>query len=416
MMKRLFQWLSEKDRRCHAAVEAASSLAFFLDSVSLLPSPLKDSRVLRTPFHKQHVENGAKLVDFAGWEMPIMYKSIIEEHRQVRTVGGLFDVSHMGRLKFTGKDARRLIERITTRRVSDMKEFTCRYGLVCNEQGGVLDDILIYRYEDHWLLVVNASNREKILSHIKAVAAADGLSVKVEDITQSTGMLALQGPRVIEQIARFSSEVPALKRYGFCVKSLLIVKLTISRTGYTGEDGVEVIMPARMPDMAIKMMLSSGGAEGQAIMQPIGLGARDTLRMEAAMPLYGHELDEQTDPLSAGLNFAVSLDKGDVTGDAGPFIGQKALQQIAAQGVKRKLIGLRLNSKRTARQGMPLKRHDATVGIVTSGCMSPTLGYPIAMAYVEAAHAEAGNMMQVALGGSMIDAQVVPLPFYKRAR
>lgn len=372
--------------------------------------------MLRTPFYKQHVENGAKLVDFAGWEMPIMYKSIIEEHRQVRTAGGLFDVSHMGRLKITGKDARKLIERITTRRVSDMKEFTCRYGLVCNEQGGVLDDILIYRYDDYWLLVVNASNREKIVGHIKAVVAAESMSVKVDDITQSTGMLALQGPKVIEQIARFSSEVPALKRYSFCVKSLLIVKLTISRTGYTGEDGVEVIMPARMPDMAIKMMLSSGGAEGQAIMQPIGLGARDTLRMEAAMPLYGHELDEQTDPLSAGLNFAVSLDKGDVAGDIGPFIGQKALQQIAAQGVKRKLIGLKLNSKRTARQGMPLKRHDATVGIVTSGCMSPTLGYPIAMAYVEASHADVGNMMQVALGGSMIDAQVVPLPFYKRAK
>jgi len=372
--------------------------------------------VLRTPFYKNHVENGAKLVDFAGWEMPIMYKSIIEEHRQVRTTGGLFDVSHMGRVKITGKDARKLVERITTRRVSDMKENTCRYGLVCNEQGGVLDDIIVYRYDDYWLLVVNASNREKILAHIKTVVAAESMSVKIDDLTLSTGMLALQGPKVIEQIARFSSEVPALKRYSFCVKSLLIVKVTISRTGYTGEDGVEVIMPAKMPSMAINMVLNSGGEEGKAVMQPIGLGARDTLRMEASMPLYGHELDEQTDPLSAGLTFAVSLDKGDVTGDSGPFIGQEALKKIAAQGPAKKLVGLQLSSKRTARQGMPLKRNDATVGIVTSGCMSPTLGYPIAMAYVDASSAEVGTVMQVALGSSMVDAQVVPMPFYKRAK
>ncbi len=372
--------------------------------------------MLRTSFYKYHVEHGAKLVDFAGWEMPIMYKSILDEHRQVRTAGGLFDVSHMGRLKITGKDARKLIERITTRRVSDMKENTCRYGLVCNEAGGVLDDIIVYRYDDYWMLVVNASNREKILKHMQTVLAAEKHAAKIDDQTLSTSMLAFQGPKVIEQIGRFSSEVPALKRYSFCVKSLVIVKITISRTGYTGEDGVEVIMPARMPDMAMKMVMNSAGAEGQAIMQPIGLGARDTLRMEASMPLYGHELDEQTDPLAAGLHFAVSLDKGDVAGDAGPFIGQAALKSIAADGSKRKLVGLKLDSKRTARQGMPLRKGDATIGIVTSGCLSPTLGYPIAMAYVDAAHAAAGTTMQVALGGSVIDAQVVPMPFYKRPK
>jgi len=372
--------------------------------------------VLRTPFYNYHVEHGAKLVDFAGWEMPIMYRSIIEEHKQVRAAGGLFDVSHMGRLKITGKDARKLIERIATRRVSDMKENTCRYALVCNEAGGVLDDILVYRYEDDWMLVVNASNREKIVAHLNAVLASEKFNAKLDDQTTSTAMLALQGPKVIEQIARFSSEVPALKRYSFCVKSLLIVKLTISRTGYTGEDGVEVILPARIPDMAMKMILNSGGEEGKAVMQPIGLGARDTLRMEASMPLYGHELDEQTDPLSAGLNFAVSLDKGDLAGDAGPFIGQPALRKVAAEGPKRKLVGLKLDSKRTARQGMPLKKNDSTIGTVTSGCVSPTLGYPIAMAYVLAEHSAAGTTMQVALGGSMIDAQVVATPFYKRGK
>jgi aminomethyltransferase len=328
----------------------------------------------------------------------------------------LFDVSHMGRLKIAGRDARRLIERVATRRVSDMKEGACRYSLVCNEAGGVLDDIIIYRYEDDWMLVVNASNREKIVRHLAAVVAAEKLNTKVDDQTTSTGMIALQGPKVMEQVARFSSEVPALKRYTFCVKSLLVVRLTISRTGYTGEDGVEVVMPARIPDFVFKKVFSSGGEEGGAVLQPIGLGARDTLRMEASMPLYGHELDEQTDPLSAGLNFAVSLDKGEAAGDAGPFIGQAALKKVAAEGVKRKLVGLRLDSKRTARQGMPLKKSDASIGVVTSGCLSPTLGYPIAMAYVDPAQAQIGTTMQVALGGSMVDAQVVPMPFYKRGK
>lgn len=371
--------------------------------------------MLRTPFHKYHVEHGAKLVDFAGWEMPILYKSIIDEHKQVRAAGGLFDVSHMGRLKITGKDARRLIERIATRRVSNMKDYACRYSLVCNEQGGVLDDILVYRYEDHWMLVVNASNRLKILAHLQSVVAAQSFAAKIEDLTTSTAMIALQGPKVIDQIARFSSEVPGLKRYTFCVKNLLITKLTISRTGYTGEDGVEVILPARMIDMFIGMVLKSMGEEGRAVLQPIGLGARDSLRLEAGMPLYGHELDEQTDPISAGLTWAVSLDKGDDGSDTPRFIGQDALKKVAVAGPARKLVGLKLDGRRTARQGMVVRQGEATVGRVTSGCLSPTLGYPIAMAYVDAALTAEGTALQIDLGGSATPALVVPLPFFKRA-
>ena len=363
-----------------------------------------------------HVERGAKLVDFAGWEMPIMYKSIIEEHKQVRAAGGMFDVSHMGRLKLSGRDAQKLIDKVATRRISDQKEETCRYSLVCNEQGGVLDDIIIYRYDDHWMLVVNASNREKILKHLQAHAA--DLKVKIDDLTLSTSMLALQGPKVMENIAKFSGEVPALKRYSFCVKSFLFVKVTISRTGYTGEDGVEVILPAKMPQSLLNMVLHSGGVAAEQVMQPAGLGARDSLRLEAGMPLYGHELDENTDPLSAGLNFAVALDKGENSafpGESG-FIGQAALKRIAADGPKRKLVGLKLEGKRTARQGMPVTKDGGAAGVVTSGCLSPTLGYPIAMAYVDAAQSAVGNALQVDLGGKPTDAQVVPLPFFKRPK
>lgn len=367
--------------------------------------------MLRTPFYSFHKEHGAKFVDFAGWEMPILYTSILEEHRQVRAAGGLFDVSHMGRLKISGRHARRLMERLLTRRVSDMEPLSCRYSMICNDQGGVLDDVVVYRFSDHWLLVVNASNRAKIIEHIKAVKA--DLVVDLQDQTESTAMVALQGPKVMETVGKFSREVPTLKRYHFCTKNLLILKMTISRTGYTGEDGIEVILPANMANMAIKLLVKESPDPNNAVMKPTGLGARDTLRMEAGMPLYGHELHEQIDPLSAGLAFAVSLDK-DQDENGEKFIGQDALKSIAAQGPKQKLVGLKLEGKRTPRQGMKVMRGDSAVGQVTSGCLSPTLGYPIAMAYVESASAAIDQVLAVNLGSETVAAQVVKLPFYKR--
>ena len=376
---------------------------------------VKDLRVLQTPFYQFHLDHGAKMVDFAGWQMPMMYGSIHEEHKQVRTCGGLFDVSHMGRIKLGGRHARQLLERVLTRRVSDMKEHACRYSLVCNEQGGVLDDVIVYRFEYHWLLVVNASNREKILKHLNAHIG--DWAVKIEDQTESTAMVALQGPTVMEQIGRFSTEVPGLARYHFCIKNLMIMKMTISRTGYTGEDGVELILPAATANMAMKLLLRDGGSadDPETVgIKPAGLGARDTLRMEAAMPLYGHELDETIDPISAGLGFAVSLDKdGNEHGQA--FIGQEALQKIADQGPTRQLVGLKLEGRRTARQGMNVCQGDDKVGQITSACLSPTLGYPIAMAYVDPQWLTVGDTATVKIGAQRVEAQVVKLPFYKRA-
>jgi len=366
--------------------------------------------LLKTPFHSYHEEQGAQLVDFAGWEMPIRYGSIIEEHKQVRESGGLFDVSHMGRIEFVGSGARRFLERLLTRRVSDMPDYACRYSLVCNERGGVLDDVIVYRFPDKWMLVVNAANREKLLTHFDTVRG--DLDLKITDITSKTAMVAIQGPAVMPLIGKFSSEVPALKRYRFCVKNLLLFKLIISRTGYTGEDGVEVILPAKAAGMAVKLLLK----DGADAVKPAGLGARDSLRIEAGMPLYGHELDEDTDPFSAGLGFAVSLDKDqDENGES--FIGQEALKQIHEQGPPRRLIGVRLEGRRTPRQGNAvLNEAGEQLGAVTSGCLSPTLGQPVAMAYVRPDSIDVGGQVIVAIGSGRAKGEVMTLPFYRRER
>ncbi|MGA1016706.1 MAG: glycine cleavage system aminomethyltransferase GcvT [Phycisphaerales bacterium] len=368
--------------------------------------------LLKTPFHAYHVEQGGRMVDFAGWEMPLLFTSILEEHRQVRTSGGFFDVSHMGRLRFSGRHARRFLDRVCTRRVLGMENGQCRYSLVCNEQGGCRDDVLIYAIDDdEFLMVCNASNRAKLLEHFEAQRG--DMVFKMKDETESTAMVAIQGPKVMEVIGRFSREIPTLKRYRFARKNLLVIKLLVSRTGYTGEDGVEVILPAGgLARQALKLMLDADGGESD-LLKPAGLGARDTLRMEAGMPLYGHEIEEDVDPLTAGLGFAVSLDKGEGDDRAGRFIGQDALQRIHAEGPARRLVGIRLTGRRSPRQGMKVLHNGEEVGRVTSGCVSPTLEVPIAMALVASAAAEVGTGLEVDLGRETSAGEVVPMPFYK---
>lgn len=368
----------------------------------------------KTPFNKFHIDRNAKFVNFAGWEMPISFGSVIDEHHQVRQSGGLFDISHMGRFKISGRHARRLLERVLTRYITDMEDKTCRYSLVCNEHGGVMDDVLVYKFPKYYMLVVNASNREKIFAHLEKLISDDQMVVKLEDQTFSTAMIALQGPGVMEKIGEVSREVPTLKRYAFCEKNMLILKLTISRTGYTGEDGIEIIMGAGMAEKAIKLLVKEPKAGEKLVMGSVGLAARDTLRLEAAMPLYGHELSETIDPLSAGLDFAVNLNKDELD-RGGKFIGMDALKAIKDQGLKQKRIGLKFEGKRTPRQDMAVVKTGNKVGFVTSGCLSPTLGYPIAMAYVNVEDAELGTKLSVELGnGKTIDGEVVALPFYKK--
>jgi aminomethyltransferase len=375
--------------------------------------------MLKTPLHQFHLDHKAHMVDFAGWDMPLYYSSLTAEHHQVRKSGGLFDVSHMGRVRMTGRHSRRLIERLCTRKIHDMVAGQCRYSLVCNEQGGVKDDVIVYRYDDDdFTIVVNASNREKLLKHFESVRAASDLSVKIDDQTKDTAMVALQGPAIIPLIGKFSREVPALKKYRFAVKNLMIIKLTVSRTGYTGEDGVEVILPAGMVGLALKFLLQDVDmSKDDAKIKPTGLGCRDTLRTEAGMPLYGHELGEEINALECGVDFAIALDK-DQDGKGEPFIGMGALKTtMAGGGPARKLVGLVVEGKRAARPGMAIKAGGQEVGIVTSGCPSPTLGDQlggcIAMGFVTRAAAERGDELEVDTGKGTLRARMNPLPFYK---
>jgi len=372
--------------------------------------------MLKTPVHSFHVEHGGQMVDYAGWEMPIRYGSVIDEHHQTRNSGSVFDVSHMGRLELKGLHAKRLLERVCTRRMTGMVEGQCRYGLVCNEQGGVHDDVIaMKRDDDKFLLVCNGANRAKIVGHLQGVIDERGLKVKMTDTTEKTAMVAIQGPKVMDLIGSVSREIPTLKRYRFLEKNLMIIKVLVARTGYTGEDGVEVILPASAVGMAMKMLMKEVDPDDpNAVLKPAGLAARDSLRLEAGMPLYGHELEEDINALESGLGFAIHLDKS-VEADGETFIGQEAL--IATRdsgGPKRKLIGIEIEGKRTARQGMAVTISGTEAGVVTSGCLSPTLGKSIAMGYVATGQAEPGTAVEIDTGRAVLAGTIVPLPFYKR--
>ena len=360
-----------------------------------------------------HVDYKAHLGEYAGYEMPLYYSSPMAEHKQVRSSGGIFDVSHMCRARITGRHARRFLESVCTRRISDMQNGQCRYSLVCNEQGGVKDDVIVYRFDDDdYLMVINASNRDKVLAHFAEIVKVREYVLKIDDQTDSTVMVALQGPKVIDQIG--STEIKGLKRYRFCVKNLLMAKAVISRTGYTGEDGIEAMFPSAMLPL-IKSMLFSGfdmGAENAPI-KPAGLVARDTLRTEASMPLYGHELGEDICALSCGVDFAISMDKH--TQERGErFIGQDALEKIkAAGGPDTLLVGMFIEGKRTARQGMTIHSGGNKVGVVTSACPSPTLDRCIAMGFVPRAQTAVGTKLEIDTGRGVINAEVTQMPFYK---
>ena len=364
----------------------------------------------RTPFHDFHVAAGAKLVDFAGWEMPILYRGIVEEHEQTRKSGSVFDVSHMGRLYFTGRDAARFLDHVVTRNVSEQKVGQSRYSLVCNELGGVMDDVIVSRDERHWLVVCNASNREKLVGYFQAVRQEKNFDVQLDDRTETTAMAAVQGPKVIDKLSDvLPTDLKAMKRYTFQGDEVMMTRYTVFRSGYTGEDGVELVIPAKAAALAMRMLGDGSNDHEGATVRPAGLGARDTLRLEAGMPLYGHELGESIDPLSAGLTWAVDLGGKE-------FVGAEALREKMARGLKRRLVGLELEGRRIARQGTPVKDANGSrvVGEVSSGTFSPTLQKSIAMAFVDTALGE-GATVQADLKGTLNPARVVKLPFYKRA-
>lgn len=365
--------------------------------------------MLRTPLYDTHKALGARLIDFGGWEMPVMYRGINDEHLYTRTAASAFDVSHMGRLIFAGADAEALLQHVCTRNVGKLAVGRSGYSHVCNEQGGILDDVIVSRFENQWLMVCNAGNREKIVSHLRANAS--GRNVTMEDTTTQTVMIAIQGPATMKLLGDYLTKYlpidPAkLARYGFVAGSYMGQKYAIFRSGYTGEDGVEVVVGAGT-GVLLWDFLTKESDSGRVQVKPAGLGARDTLRLEAGMPLYGHELSEQVDPISAGCAWAVDLTK--------EFIGAAALRRIAADGPRRKIAGLALEGKRIARQGAKVFAGDREVGEVTSGTLSPTLEKSIAMAYVDSAVLSAGASLAVEIRDARIGATVVPLPFYKRA-
>jgi len=357
----------------------------------------------KTPLFQCHTDCGATFVAFAGYTLPVQYPTgIISEHNAVRTAAGLFDVSHMGEIELSGKDALKNLNHLLTNDFSSMVDGRVRYSVMCNEQGGCVDDLIVYRFnEELYWLVVNASNRQTDVDWIRSHAFGD---VGINDISDRIALIALQGPLAKTILLKLIPEdaLPA-KYYTFRDDVMICgIKCLISQTGYTGEAGYEIYLSNDdAPDMW-NLLLESGKDLG---LIPCGLGARDTLRLEAAMPLYGHEMDDQISPLETGLNFAVKMGKAD-------FIGKKALEERGTPVIKR--IGLKITGRGIAREHCEVYIGDTCIGHTTSGTHAPFLKYPIAMALVKTDSVEIGSQVEIDVRGRHITAEVIPLPFYKR--
>ena len=339
------------------------------------------------------------MVPFGGWDMPVQYTGIIEEHRTVRTAVGLFDVSHMGEFEVEGPDVVAVLQRLTTNDVATLEIGQVQYSLLCYPDGGIVDDLTLYRLApDRFMLTVNAGNIDKDWQWV----TAHGAGARWRNISQDTGLVAVQGPKAEALVGRLAScDVKKIGYYRFAAGTVAGVTAVISRTGYTGEDGFELYCPARGTAEVWKALRDSGKAEGAA---PIGLGARDTLRLEMRYALYGNDIDETTNPLEAGLGWVVKPGKGD-------FIGRDAIEKVRAAGPARKLVGIEMAERAVARHGYPVVRDGAGVGSVTSGSYGPSVDRYIGMAYVATPHAAVGTALGVEIRGQVKPAHVVKTPF-----
>jgi aminomethyltransferase len=361
--------------------------------------------MLRTPLYEAHKKAGARLVPFAGWEMPVQYAGVLPECRAVREGVGLFDVSHMGRIRVHGEAAVPFLQYLTVNDVSQLSPEggQAQYSLFCRDAGGIIDDIIVYRLgRNEFIVVVNASNREKDLAWMRHHAVGQGELV-LEDETGQTALIAVQGPRAIALVDALSDrEVASLPRFGLDETVVAGVQTLAARTGYTGEDGVELFCRAEEARALWQNLVDKGGA-------PCGLGARDTLRLEAALPLYGHEMDEHTHPYEARLGWVVRTQKH------GDFVGKNALSQLKDAAKRKRLVGLEMEGRAIPRDGYPVHAPEGggPVGVVTSGTFSPMRGKGIALARVDAAHAATGTRVEVLIRDARHGARVVPLPFYK---
>ena len=355
-----------------------------------------------TPFNAQHRAAGAKLVDFAGYEMPVRYTGDVREHLAVRNSVGLFDISHMGEFRVRGAGALDYVQRAVTNDVAALAEGQALYSPMCRPDGGIVDDILVYRSADHFMLVVNASNIAKDFAWLQGSVPT---GVTLEDLSDQTALLAVQGPKAAALLA---GHVPAaaldLGYYRFLEGEAFGAPAVISRTGYTGEDGFELYFDPRHGERVWEGLTTAGRDVG---LEPVGLGARDTLRLEMGYMLYGNDIDDTTTPLEAGLGWTVKLAKPQ-------FAGRDVLVKQKEQGTTRKLVGLEAEGRRVPRHGMSVEREGRAIGVVTSGTFSPSLERGIAMAYVESPAAAMGTPLDVVAGATRIPARVVKRPFYTR--
>jgi len=353
----------------------------------------------------KHEELGARMVDFAGWYMPVQYAGIVEEHRAVRQSAGLFDVSHMGELWVEGPQAAEALSHALVSDPAAQEIGRARYSMICADDGGIIDDLIVYRLgEQRFLVVANAGNAPTVASELHA--RITDFDAALDDASSRTALLALQGPTALAILEGLTeADVGALPYYSMTEGSVAGHPVHIARTGYTGEDGFEIFVSwDEGPDLWDALM--AAGQPHQ--LAPVGLGARDTLRLEAGMPLYGNELDRATNPFEAGLGRVVALDK------PGGFVGRHALEAASGSPLTRKLVGLEVTGRGIARHGYPVIIDGEPRGVVTSGTQSPTLGVPIAMAYVPVESSEPGTALEVEIRGKKVAAEVTPLPFYKR--
>ena len=354
----------------------------------------------RTPLYEEHVRRGAQMTNFGGWLMPLQYTTIREEHRAVREAVGLFDLSHMGELRLKDDVA---AQHVLTRDLTALRAGRVQYALLCNDEGGIIDDVLVYAMSDGgYLLVVNAGNQDGDFDWVSS-QSTDGT---VLNVGRDWALVGVQGPRAVGLVQRLTtSQLEGVKYYAFIEGRVADVACVISRTGYTGEDGFELFCGNDDAARLWRALLEEGQADG---IRPAGLGARDTLRLEAGMRLYGNDMDDKTNPLEAGLEWTLSLDKD--------FIGRDAIARAQQRGLDRKLVGLKMLDRNIPRHGYPVLSDGQPVGVVTSGNVSFTLGYNIGMAYVPSALAEPGTRLGIEVRGSAAPAEVVSLPFYKRPR
>ncbi|MEW5927249.1 MAG: glycine cleavage system aminomethyltransferase GcvT [Gemmatimonadota bacterium] len=364
---------------------------------------MADATLLRTPMHGEHLALSAKMVPFAGYEMPVQYPTgITAEHAAVRTAAGLFDVSHMGEFIVRGERALDFVQHVGSNDASKLEVGQAQYSTLLNDDGKLLDDLLVYRYPDHYMLVVNGANKDKDWAWVSRYAERFG--VELTDRTEDVALLALQGPRAQAILAKLTdADLDSIKYYRFAEGTVAGVPATLSRTGYTGEDGFELYVDAADGPAVWRAVLEAGAPEG---ILPAGLGCRDSLRLEMGYALYGNDLDERTSPLEAGLGWVVKLDKGD-------FVGRDALLRQKEAGIGRKLVGFVLRERGFPRHGYPVSVGGETAGEVTSGVLSPTLGYGIGMAYVPAEVSKPGSEIGIVIRDRAVPAEVVRPPFYK---